>query len=182
MLFRSLTYTVLATLALLIALFLIVRLSGKIFPWVRNWIESRVPSLRIQNFEIISSATISFVCLRVLQFIRLCVVLTIFYIYLGFVLSLFPWTRTFSLNILSQFFNITEFMLDKIVEYLPNIFTITLIIVINYYILRAIKPFFTAIQRGNLVIPGFYADWAAPTYKIILVLIIALGAFVAFPY
>ena len=181
-LIEDLIYTVLATLVLLITLFLIVRLSGKIFPWVRNWIESRVPSLRVQSFEIISSATISFLCLRVFQFIRLFVVLTILYIYVSFVLSLFPWTRTFSLNVLNQFFGIIEFILDNIVEYLPNIFTITIIIAINYYILRAIKPFFTAIQRGNLVIPGFYADWAAPTYKIILVLIVALGAVVAFPY
>ena len=175
-------YTVLATLALAISFFLIIRLSGKIFPSLRNLIELKVPSLRVQNFEIISSRTISFVCLRLLRLTRSLVILVIFYAYVSFVLSLFPWTKTFSLTILNHFFTILEFITDEIVKFLPNILVIALIFATTYYILRGIKPFFTAIQRGNLVITGFYPDWAVPTYKILSILIIALAAVVAFPY
>ncbi|MFM7442104.1 MAG: mechanosensitive ion channel family protein, partial [Snowella sp.] len=113
---------------------------------------------------------------------RLFFVLIICYVYLSFVLSLFPWTRNFSLIILSQSLKILGFIFNQTVKYLPNVFVIVVIIAITYYILRGIKPFFTAIQRGNLVIAGFYPDWAVPTYKILSILIIALAAVVAFPY
>ena len=179
---QDLIYTALSTLALLIVFFSAIRVSGRIFPALRNWIESRIPGLRIQNFEIVSSRTISRLCLRIMQLIRLFIFLIIIYVYISFVLSLFPWTKTFSQNISSYFFQSLEFIFNEIAQYLPNIFILALIIVITYYILRWIKPFFTAIEMGNLVIPGFYADWAQPTYKLLLILIIALAAVVAFPY
>jgi small-conductance mechanosensitive channel len=179
---QDLIYTALSTLALLIVFFSAIRVSGRIFPRIRNWIQSRIPGLRIQNFEIVSSRTISRLCLRIMQLIRLFIFLIIIYVYISFVLSLFPWTKTFSQNISSYFFQSLEFIFNEIAQYLPNIFILALIIVITYYILRWIKPFFTAIEMGNLVIPGFYADWAQPTYKLLLILIIALAAIVAFPY
>jgi small-conductance mechanosensitive channel len=179
---QDLIYTALSTLALLIVFFSAIRVSGRIFPRIRNWIQSRIPGLRIQNFEIVSSRTISRLCLRIMQLIRLFIFLIIIYVYISFVLSLFPWTKTFSQNISSYFFQSLEFIFNGIASYLPNIFILALIIVITYYILRWIKPFFTAIEMGNLVIPGFYADWAQPTYKLLLILIIALAAVVAFPY
>jgi small-conductance mechanosensitive channel len=49
-------------------------------------------------------------------------------------------------------------------------------------VLRALKFFATQIARGRLVIPGFYADWAAPTYKILQVLLIAFTVVLAYPY
>jgi small-conductance mechanosensitive channel len=48
--------------------------------------------------------------------------------------------------------------------------------------LRAIKPFFTGLERENLVINGFYPDWAKPTYNLLSLLIIALAIVIAFPY
>jgi hypothetical protein len=165
-LLQSLIYTVLSTLALLVIVFSAIRVSGRIFPALRNRIEARIPSLRIQNFEIVSSRRISILCLRIMQIIRLLIFLIVAYIYVSFVLSLFPWTRTFSESILNYLFQALELIFNGIAAYLPNVFILILILAITYYILRAIKPFFTAIERGNLVIPGFYADWAEPTYRL----------------
>jgi small-conductance mechanosensitive channel len=181
-LLRNLVYTALSTVALLIVFALIIRGSGRIFPRIGNWIESRIPSVRLQNFEVVSSYKISILCLRIMQLIRLIILFILAYIYLTFVLSLFPWTRTFSESILKYLFQALELIFKGIAQYLPNIFILVLIITITYYILRAIKPFFTAIETGTLAIPGFYADWAEPTYRLLVILIIALAAVVAFPY
>jgi small-conductance mechanosensitive channel len=48
--------------------------------------------------------------------------------------------------------------------------------------LRVVKPFFMALERGNLMIPGFYSDWARPTYNLLVILVLALAAILAFPY
>lgn len=181
-LLKNLIYTGLSSLALVIVFAIIIRGSGRIFPRIRNWIESRIPSVRLQNFEVVSSYRIGILCLRIIQLIRLVILFIFGYIYVTFVLSLFPWTRTFSESILKYLFQALELIFKGIAQYLPNIFIVVLIITITYYILRGIKPFFTAIETGSLVIPGFYADWAEPTYNLFVILIIALSAVIAFPY
>jgi small-conductance mechanosensitive channel len=181
-LLKNIIYTVIATFAFLIISFAVIKISGKLFPFIRRLIESLTPGIQIGNVEIISSSNISFFWLRVLRIIRLLVLFLLLFNYATFVLRLFPWTRVFGESILGYFYQSLELVLSSIGQYLPNAFIIAIIIFITYYLIRLIKPFFTAIERGNLVIPGFYTDWAKPTYNLLLVIIIALAAIVAFPY
>lgn len=181
-LLKNIIYTVIASFAFLIISFAVIKISGKLFPFIRRLIESLTPGIQIGNVEIISSSNISFFWLRVLRIIRLFVLFLLLFNYATFVLRLFPWTRVFGEGILGYFYQSLELVLSSIGKYLPNAFIIAIIIFITYYLIRLIKPFFTAIERGNLVIPGFYTDWAKPTYNILLVIILAIAAIVAFPY
>ena len=181
-LLKNIIYTVIASFAFLIISFAVIKISGKLFPFIRRLIESLTPGIQIGNVEIISSSNISFFWLRVLRIIRLLVLFLLLFNYATFVLRLFPWTRVFGESILGYFSQSLELVLSSIGQYLPNAFIIAIIIFITYYLIRLIKPFFTAIERGNLVIPGFYTHWAKPTYNLLLVIIIALAAIVAFPY
>ena len=181
-LLKNIIYTVIATFAFLIISFAVIKISGKLFPFIRRLIESLIPGIQIGNVEIISSSKISFFWLRFLRIIRLFFLFLLLFNYATFVLRLFPWTRVFGESILGYFYQSLELVLSSIGQYLPNAFIIAIIIFITYYLIGLIKPFFTAIERGNLVIPGFYTDWAKPTYNILLVIIIAIAAIVAFPY
>ena len=181
-LLKNIIYTVIASFAFLIISFAVIKISGKLFPFIRRLIESLTPGIQIGNVEIISSSNISFFWLRVLRIIRFFVLFLLLFNYATFVLRLFPWTRVFGESILGYFSQSLELVLSSIGQYLPNAFIIAIIIFITYYLIGLIKPFFTAIERGNLVIPGFYTDWAKPTYNLLLVIIIAIAAIVAFPY
>ncbi len=181
-LLKNIIYTVIASFAFLIISFAVIKISGKLFPFIRRLIESLTPGIQIGNVEIISSSKISFFWLRVLRIIRFFVLFLLLFNYATFVLRLFPWTRVFGESILGYFYQSLELVLYSIGKYLPNGFIIAIIIFITYYLIRLIKPFFTAIERGNLIIPGFYTDWAKPTYNILLVIILAIAAIVAFPY
>ncbi|BAG00141.1 mechanosensitive ion channel [Microcystis aeruginosa NIES-843] len=181
-LLKDATLTVSATLATVLIFWVIIFISSRVFPQIQRLITSLVPGVVFQNFEIISSQTIGICCLRVLQFIRTLIILTILYFYLTFVLRLFPWTRKFGDGFLQYFFSALEVISQEIAKYLPNIFIILLIVFITHYLLRAIKPFFTGLERENLVIHGFYPDWAKPTYNLLSLLIIALAIVIAFPY
>ncbi|MBE9243036.1 mechanosensitive ion channel family protein [Microcystis aeruginosa LEGE 00239] len=181
-LLKDAVLTVSATLATVLIFWVIIFISSLVFPQIQRLITSLVPGVVFQNFEIISSQTIGIFSLRVLQFIRTLIILTILYFYLTFVLRLFPWTRKFGDGFLQYFFSALEVVSQEIAKYLPSIFIILLIIFITHYLLRAIKPFFTGLERENLVINGFYPDWAKPTYNLLSLLIIALAIVIAFPY
>jgi small-conductance mechanosensitive channel len=65
---------------------------------------------------------------------------------------------------------------------LPNLFFLAAIVVVAYYVTRFVKFLFIQVARGALTLPGFYPDWAMPTYKIARFLIAAFTLVVAFPY
>lgn len=181
-LLKDVALTVSATLSTVLIFWAMIFISSRVFPQIQRLITSLVPGVGFQNFEIISSRTIGIFSLRVLQFIRTLIILTILYFYLTFILRLFPWTRKFGDGFLQYFFSALEVFSQEIAKYLPNIFIILLVVFITHYLLRAIRPFFTALERENLVIHGFYPDWAKPTYNLLSLLIIALAIVIAFPY
>jgi small-conductance mechanosensitive channel len=69
-----------------------------------------------------------------------------------------------------------------LVNYIPNLFAVAIILIIARYILRTVKFFTTQIERKKLVIPGFYSDWAQPTFNILRVLIYAFTIAFIYPY
>lgn len=174
--------TLIASLSAFLLLSGIWFISRRMFPKLQRSITALIPSWRIQNYEVISSQKIGLLFLRGLQIARFLVILTLIYFYLTFVLRLFPWTRQFGDIFLNYFLQALKLITDNIARSLPNIFTVLLIVAITYYLIKAIKPFFTSIERGSLVLQGFYTDWAQPTYNIVKFLIFALAAVIAFPY
>ncbi|NEO84386.1 MAG: mechanosensitive ion channel family protein [Spirulina sp. SIO3F2] len=63
-----------------------------------------------------------------------------------------------------------------------NLFTIFIVVIIAYYAIRVLRLIFTEIGRETITIPGFYPDWANPTFRLTFVLIIALALVICFPY
>jgi small-conductance mechanosensitive channel len=178
----GIVYTILSTLVLVITFIVLNKIFPKIYRKLRSWQQTIIPSLRIKNIEIFSATQITNSLIRFLQIVRLVVFLGILNIYIPAVLSFFPWTKSLGVNVFSYFFAALKTILNSIIGYLPNIFIVALIIWVTYYIIRSIKPIFTELERGTISVPGFYPDWAKPTYNLLLFLIIALAAVIAFPY
>lgn len=181
-LLRNTLYALLAGMICLAVIVLLTKLSGRMLPWLARMITAHVPGIRFQNVEIISSAAISSFWLQALRFVRLLLVILILVYFASVVLRLYPWTRAVGEGIRGHFSDSLELLLTATANYLPNLFIVAIIFVVAFYALRVVKPFFVALERGHLVIPGFYQDWAKPTYNILVVLVIALSLILAFPY
>lgn len=175
-------YALVASLAFLLICAAIIKISGRLFPWLGRFIAARVRGVQMKNVEIITPAAIASYWLQALKLLRLALLLILFFIYITFILRLFPWSRAVGERVMEYFYQALELVLSATASYLPNLFIVAIIIAIAYYILRALRPFFAAIERGTLVIPGFYADWARPTYNLLVMLVLALSAVLAFPY
>ncbi|MDR3301814.1 MAG: mechanosensitive ion channel family protein [Spirochaetaceae bacterium] len=66
--------------------------------------------------------------------------------------------------------------------YIPNLFAIAIILIISRYLLRALKYVIMQIEKGKLVIHGFYPEWARPTFNIARFLIIAFTVAIIYPH
>ena len=186
---RTLTariFTVFWTILSTFSLFLIFKITGLIFSHfytlLNRWKNDRIPGLRIQNVELINSEQVTAILIAGIKGIRILIILSILFLYIPFILSFFPLTRKISAQIFSYIFEGTVLIFEGILNYIPNIFLIALIILLTYYTVRFCKFIFKELERSNISLPGFYPDWAMPTYNLIKFLIIALAAVIAFPY
>ncbi|MCW8981206.1 MAG: mechanosensitive ion channel family protein, partial [Altibacter sp.] len=96
--------------------------------------------------------------------------------------GIFPWTQNFADTLFGYVFNPVKKILLSFWNYLPNLITIIVIVIVFRYVLKAIHFLKSEIEKENLKIPGFYSDWATPTYQLVRIIVIAFMIVVIFPY
>jgi small-conductance mechanosensitive channel len=142
----------------------------------------KIKPLTIKKLKLLTAKQILEFLLFGLKIVKYLVTAIQLFLTLPIVFYLFPKTRNFAMSLFDHILSPLKKIVFGIVGYVPNLITIIIIIVITHYALKGLKFFSTQISRGRLVIPGFYADWAAPTYKILQVLLIAFTVALVYPY
>ncbi len=175
-------YSFLATLVLIILLAVIKRFSPKVIAKIENLRGTYIRTIRFQSIELLKEERITALIVTTIRVTRVILLLGIFYLYIPLVLSFFPWTR----GIADKLFDYILLPVEKVgmafVTYLPNIFFLLVIIVLTHYATKLVKFFFSEVEKQTIIIPGFFHDWAEPTFNIVRFLIFAFAAVVAFPY
>ncbi|EAZ88552.1 mechanosensitive ion channel family protein [Crocosphaera chwakensis] len=139
-------------------------------------------TLRIQNWTILSVYRQKQITILSLKIVRWIIIFVILYFYIPLVLSLFPQTERLGKSIFSSFFGALGNAWSGFIDYLPNLFLIIITLIVTHYLIRLCHPFFKAVEEERVTIPGFYPDWAEPSYKLTVILIIGLAAAIIFPY
>jgi small-conductance mechanosensitive channel len=173
-------------LVLILFVFVIVFAINKIFRWIRLLLvkkqERYFSGIKIKESYIFTPEKELEFVLKFVMLIRLLVLLFVFYISLPAIFSIFPETKMYASTLLKWIFSPAKSALMGFVHFLPNLFSILVIVALFHYLLKAIKFFVDEIQKGQIKIEGFYSDWAKPTFNIIRVLVYAFMVVVIFPY
>jgi small-conductance mechanosensitive channel len=119
---------------------------------------------------------------QIITILKLVVSLVQLAVTIPLVFHQFEATRNLSEKLFSYILTPLKQFVFGVINYIPNLFAIAIIIIIARYILRTIKFFTNQIERKKLVIPGFYADWARPTFNILRILIYAFTIAFIYPY
>jgi small-conductance mechanosensitive channel len=173
--------------ALVLAVFvLLIYATTKLFQWIRKKVEQqrglRFKGFKFRNYELLDTNRqmgLIFSVIRILQWV---LYLVLMYLAVLALLSIFPWTGGLGTKMVSFFLDPTKKILISVWYYLPNLFTIIIVVILFRYFLRIMTFFKNEIEHGNLKIPGFYVDWANPTFQILRVLVFAFMLIVIFPY
>ncbi|GMV06906.1 MAG: mechanosensitive ion channel protein MscS [Gemmatimonadota bacterium] len=178
----GLLWTALATAALY-GLFRVMAVwYPRLYRRIRDIQEDKLPSLRFQKLEILSGAKIEAAILLFARSSRLVVTGLLLFLYFPLVFSFFPPTRTLAQRIFALAWEPASLALDAVVGYLPNLFYIAVILVLTHYGLRLIRVIFTAVANETIHLPGFYPDWALPTFSLVRVLGLAFAVILVWPY
>jgi small-conductance mechanosensitive channel len=175
-------YAFVATGVLFFVLLLYHNLFPRLYARVRDWSGSKIRSVHLGSFEVLSAARVARILIALARGFRILTTALLAYAWLLYVLSLFPWTRRISTAIIGYILDPLRGFGASIVASLPDLFVIAVIGFITRYAMKLARFFFDAVEKGQIVLPDFYPDWAIPTYKIVRFFLLAFAFTVAFPY
>jgi small-conductance mechanosensitive channel len=175
-------FTLISSGMLIAILVLFKRIFQKIYETINSWKGTRIQSIVIQAFEALSADRIAGILISCVKGFRIFLTIVLFYFYIPLVFSFFPWTQGYAGILFGYLAYPFKAVGIAILDYLPNLFYLAVIAVVTHYAIKLIRLLFGEIDRGTLVLPGFYQDWAMPTFKIVRFLVIVIGVVMAFPY
>jgi small-conductance mechanosensitive channel len=175
-------YAAVATAGALLGLWLALRAARRAQRAVEARYKARIHAVTIQSVEVIQIERVRAILSSTFRTLRWLVIVALLYVYFGFVLGLFPWTRLISNRLADFVLDPLAIMGRGLVHYLPNVAFLVILTLLIRWTLSVARLVFTGIERGAVKIAGFDADWAQPTYKIFRLLVVIFGLVVAYPY
>jgi small-conductance mechanosensitive channel len=173
-------------LGIFVLLIFLVKVINRLFRISEDYLvlksSDSLNGFKIKSIKILAAKDIQTVAVKLNNFIKIIVILLIIYLSLPLLFSIFPETKAWTGTLLNWILGPIRIALNSIVHYLPNLFTILVIYLIFKYSLKGIRYFFYEIQRKNIQINGFHADWAIPTFNILRFVLYAFMLVIIFPY
>ena len=150
--------TLIAVGTLLLILRLTTRLLHKAHAKLDLWRGTRIPLIRIQSYEMLSSDRFTDLLKALVKAVRIVALALILYIFVPLILSFFPWTRGLVTKYFPYIVAPISYLFQEFVAFIPNLFFIAVIVFITRYVLKFTKAFFSEIQKGNIVFPKFHVE------------------------
>ncbi len=183
---ETLLYEIGLALLVIVAVFSVIHLTGRLYRWLKRKViiqkGTRIKGLSIRNYELLDATHSARLIMTGIKILRWVVTLLVIYMALLVIFGLFPWTKKFSDTLLGYFLNPLKKIVLSVWDYIPNLITILVILLVFRYVLKGFRFLKEEIEKGVLHIPGFYPEWANPTYQIIRILTLAFMMVVIFPY
>lgn len=180
-LIRGILLIVMATIGMIIGLLIMNNLFGSFYKRLKAWGDRLTQNLHLGGFEIIRANQVDNLLIFIIQVIQTAITIALFAIYIPFTLNQLPWTKRIATLLNSYLWETINSATESVLNYFPNLLTILLVATATFIALRFSRTVFQELHEGILRIPGFYRDWAKPTYRLVTFLVIALAAVIVFP-
>ena len=158
----------------------IFRAKINVFLWDKRGVWFKGVTFRKQ--EIINQNRETSAIIFIVKLFRYAIIAILLYISIPILFSIFPPTQRLAEVLFGYILSPLKTIGKSVLSYTPEFITILVILTITRYLLKFIKFIFQEIETEKITIPGFFPDWAKPSYSIIKVLILAFMFIVIFPY
>jgi len=171
-----------ATVAVLLLVELDRRTLRRVRAAVASRYRSKVQDVRFRTLEIVRGEQLWNVGQHAVRVVAVLVALVAGYVYLNYVLVLFPWTRALGRSLTSILLQPLKTLATGFLAFIPDLVFLVILTLITRWALRLVRLFFARVARGESELRGFEADWAKPTERIARFAVIAMALVIAYPY
>lgn len=184
--FRSLIRRILLLALLLVIIAALVygvnRLFRIFYSWIENRLSQKMHGMKVGAAKLSSSTQMTALILRSVKWIKVILILILVYLSLPVFISLVPASKGITDTLLAYTLTPIKDFFFGFLAFIPNLFTIAIIVVIFTLFIRLFKILAKQIKDGSIIIPGFYPDWAMSTFSIVRFVLYAFMFIVIFPY
>ncbi len=171
-----------ATIAFVVCVLLLTWLTRRLDLRLEQRFERRIKELEIHSFELVRAEQIRGALRNLLRGIRTLMLFVLALFCLQFLLALFPWTRGYATRLLEVILGPMRTLGQGILTSIPGLVFLAILFVVVRFMLRMTSLFFDAVERGSITLKSFDRTWAAPTYRIVRLIMVAFGVIVAYPH
>jgi small-conductance mechanosensitive channel len=179
---RATVAVVIATVLLIVLVWLLV-LGGR-------WLGRRAYSLahdaaervKIGSFTAVNPTGIGNLGRRAVQLAGWAIGLFLGYVWLTFTLRRFPYTRPWAEALFAFFLDVIGTVVSGIAHAIPGLVFVVVIVVITRAIVRSMEIFLQRVESRHVTLGWLDADTAAPTRRILTVLLWLFALAMAYPY
>jgi small-conductance mechanosensitive channel len=172
--------------AIVIFQIILIRVVLKQFAKLSVWVEEKgkrsIKPISFKQYRLMEANHILAIFVFLVKILKYLVIIVQLYLTLPAIFLMFEPTRGLASSLFGYILNPLKDTLLAFVNYIPKLITITVILFLVRYVMKGVKFFADQIAKGKLVIPGFYEDWAEPTFNIIRILLYAFTVIVIYPY
>lgn len=171
---------------IVLCLVIVIILINKLFKKLKNYLEQNqdrfLNGLTIRNFKLFTPERHRKFAFQANNALRLLVIILFVYLSLPLIFSVFPETKSYTDTLIDWILSPAKSVLNGIIHFLPNLFTILVIYFVTRWTIKGVKYFFDEISNEGITLKGFHKDWALPTFNIIKFLLYAFMVVLIFPY
>ena len=168
---KTITKNILYTGIIIILVAVVVFLLNILFRRIYKYLDSRKSKYfkgwTIRDYTILNSSQQFRLARSILRIIKIGVIILVIFIALPVIFTLFPATEGITRKIVQLIWEPIYKILLGIVRFVPDLITIIIIYIVFRFLIRGLKFIASEIEKNNLVLPGFYPEWAKPTFSII---------------
>jgi len=143
---------------------------------------TKLKGITIKSYQLMDPEKQTNSVLIVAKVIKWFLIIIFVYIALTLLFGVFPETKNIADTLLQYIIRPAKNIAKGIINFIPNLFTIIVIVIVTRYIIKFVKFIGSEVERENLSFKGFYPDWAKPTTNIVVVLLYAFMFIAIFPY
>ncbi len=171
---------------ILLVLILLVRLLNRLFnrliDKLKIKLERFVPTIKVRNYKLLTQENSLRAAEFILKVVKIVFLLIFINVAMPLALSIFPSTKSIGETLLGYIKDPVIYIGEGFIGYIPELFTIIVIIVITRFVVRGLEFFADEIAKGRLKLSGFYPEWAQPTFNLLKLILYVFSFIVIFPY
>jgi small-conductance mechanosensitive channel len=149
---------------------------------ISSWRKTRFRPLKIQNLELLNPHQMTNLLVLLSRGLHIALVLLVTACCLTLIFSFYPVTQGLAMGMFYTILDAVASVWGGILSILPNLLTLTIIILITRLCLKVLRFFYLGLRRGKINIAGVHPELAEPTYQLSRLMVIAFALVAAFPY
>lgn len=183
--YSMILHNLLITLGLLASLSFIPitgALFTRIYQVINKWRHTRFRVIKIHKLEILTPDQLADLLIITARYLRYTLIFLVLSAGLTVVFSLYPETEGLAQVVLNQLLGIVNSFWGKVLDFLPNMVTLTAIILMTHLGLKVLHFFYDGLHKGKIRYSGIDMELVEPTYQLLRFMTIAFALVAAFPY